>query len=156
MSWFGTSGGNDEDDKLIATDQQKHPNCSYSREYSRQCSYSSSGGGLVCEQIRKIFRQCPNSNPVIIRSVNSKDEKLSALPSASDSDLGSSGSEEAEMLSKFMKDIQTIEKRIFKSPPFPSKPSEDMASAKPWSIKDFDINATDEAGGKPSGPIERA
>lgn len=144
MSWFGggqgRGGDNNKslaDEEAIAKDQVKHPGCGYSKSISRQCSFSSKEG-LICDQLREIFRVCPGEPPRTILSVSSKEEKLPGQSSPT----SSSSSPTDEMLSKLSDEVAALEARLFRSAPAPS-PKHNSSTArdgnqKPWSIKDFD------------------
>ena len=135
--WFGggskKGSDDDRDDEAISQDRLNHPQCSYSRHLNRQCSYSSKQG-MVCEQIRQVFRLCPGEPPRAILSVSSKEDGHQAeatTPAPPHDD---------DLLRKFSDDIARL------IPPFSPQPnakhnaggSKGGGKQKPWSIKDFD------------------
>lgn len=84
------------EDEIIARDQQTHPDCQYSVNFSQVCS--SHNGDMVCETIRNLQRYCPGQRPVTIYSKkdqykgNNEDMEQHALPSIRSFDFRSSSS----------------------------------------------------------------
>ena len=52
------------DEAIIEKDRRSNPNCSYAISSQQHCSNSKDS--FVCETLRTITRQCPNTPPVVI------------------------------------------------------------------------------------------
>lgn len=136
----GGGGGGKEEEEILARDQKDHPNCSYSKSFSKSCSYSSEKGGLVCESARQIFRVCPNKPPVQILS---KNDSSTDSQTVSSSDPGS--------LFDLFKDLQeAINKSDGSQHPSQSQQKrpqhQQQQQKKKWSIADFDKEEANDGG----------
>jgi len=133
---FGRGGGagKEEDDEVIAQDQKEHPNCSYSKSYSKSCSYSSEKGGLVCESARQIFRVCATKAPVQILNSRSKNDS-----SKEDAQAASSSGPAPESLFDLFKDLQDV---IHQQNQNQQQQQQQKKKEKKWSIADFDQGET--------------
>jgi len=56
----------DESEKIVEEDRKQFPNCNYSFSSSKSCR--TKDGGLVCEMMKTINRNCPKERPVTIYS----------------------------------------------------------------------------------------
>lgn len=63
---MSTSDSKDQEIKeILSRDQQKYPQCTYSRTFRQSCS-NDSDGEFTCKFIRQIERLCPGKQPVQI------------------------------------------------------------------------------------------
>ena len=137
----GVGAGKEEDDEvIIARDQKEHPNCSYSKSYSKSCSYSSEKGGLVCESARQIFRVCANKAPVQILNTRSKNDS-----SKEDAQAASSSGPAPESLFDLFKDLQDVIHQQNQNQQ-QQQQQQQKKKEKKWSIADFDQGETGEGG----------
>ena len=61
-----------EEEEIVAKDRKKYPNCGYSTSIEQNCGRSnkqgSEQGEYVCSTLKKVYRQCPDTTPVLIVS----------------------------------------------------------------------------------------
>lgn len=133
---------------MIAKDQASNPNCGYSRSLSRSCSYHSDKGGMVCETLRQIVRQCPGKPPVqILESKTSGEEQGLPVqdPALSDMFKGVFGGGFGGLNNGQQKDLDELVKALGKAHGLGATPVPVPKKSKPWSIKDFDSDDVERA-----------
>jgi len=157
----------DDDNQVIANDQKKNPDCSYSRSFSKSCSFNSERGGMVCQMIRQVVRQCPGKGAVTIlekSSSNTDNKAAGPMPNIFDGIFGAWGKQGDQSAEDGLKEIESMMKKALEGPgilpqPPPSKrpamppPRQNQPKGK-WSIADYDKfpSADDDN----DGEIERA
>ena len=136
----GGGGGGKEEEEILARDQRDHPTCTYSKSFSKSCSYSSEKGGLVCESARQIFRVCPNKPPFQILNSRKNDSSNEDSQTVSSSGTGS--------LFDLFKDLQeAINKSDGSQHPSQSQQKLPQKQKKKWSIADYDQEEANGGGG---------
>ena len=161
----------ESDERVIAKDQAEHPGCVYSRSYTKSCRFESSKGGMVCDSLKRVLRQCPGERPVpVIDSRTSGPAQDAAGAGLFDilrdfgglggggggGGGGASGSNSAagadESTDPWRREVDALMGAFGGKPSVHNNKQPVKPKQRPWSIKDFDKYV----GGEDDDGVERA